>query len=56
SPADFLHGPIALLDRGFPAVLIAPSGRTLKNLLEFANELRKKDAATLIISDDDQAL
>lgn len=56
SPADFLHGPIALLDPGFPAIIIAPSGATLDNLIQFTAEMREKGASPLIISDDEQAL
>ena len=29
SPADLLHGPVAMIDRGFPVLLVAPSGRVL---------------------------
>ena len=32
SPADLLHGPVAMIDRGFPALVIAPSGRVLSDL------------------------
>lgn len=26
SSADFLHGPLAMIEQGFPVILIAPSG------------------------------
>src|SRR5512134_2869961 len=32
SPADLLHGPVAMIDRGFPALVVAPSGRVLADL------------------------
>ena len=41
SIADFLHGPIAILEPGFPILAIAPSGPTLdgmRELLEAAAE------------------
>src|SRR5204863_10176599 len=28
STADFLHGPVAMLEAGFPVVVVAPSGRS----------------------------
>ena len=41
SSADFLHGPIAVVEPGFPILAIAPSGPTLagmRELLEAASE------------------
>ena len=29
SSADFLHGPIAMIERDFPVILFAPPGKTL---------------------------
>jgi glutamine---fructose-6-phosphate transaminase (isomerizing) len=34
SSADFLHGPIAMVDRGFPILAIAPAGPTLPGMRE----------------------
>lgn len=51
SPADFLHGPVALVDNGFPALLIAPSGRAYDNMLEFARGLHQRGAELIVIGD-----
>ena len=39
SPADLLHGPVAMIDRGFPVLLVAPSGRVLGDIAELADLL-----------------
>ena len=39
SGADFLHGPIAMIDRGFP-VFFAPPGPTLKGTRELLEKLQ----------------
>lgn len=56
SPADFLHGPIALLNPGYPAIIVAPSGVTFDHLTKFSHELREKGASLITISDRDEAL
>jgi glucosamine--fructose-6-phosphate aminotransferase (isomerizing) len=52
SQADLLHGPMAMIDRGFPAVLVAPSGRVLSDLAEVAVRLDGRGAELVAISDD----
>ena len=52
SSADFLHGPLALIEHGFPAIVIAPSGVMLPELQAFIEVLRQRDAETIVISDD----
>jgi glucosamine--fructose-6-phosphate aminotransferase (isomerizing) len=52
SPADLLHGPVAMIDRGFPVLLVAPSGRVLADLERLAATLAGRRAATIAISDD----
>jgi glucosamine--fructose-6-phosphate aminotransferase (isomerizing) len=56
SPADLLHGPVAMIDRGFPALLVAPSGRVLGDLTRLARTLESRSAETLMLSDDAPAL
>jgi glucosamine--fructose-6-phosphate aminotransferase (isomerizing) len=56
SPADFLHGPVAMVERDFPALVVAPSGATLANVRTLAHELRGAGAELLVISDDSNAL
>jgi glucosamine--fructose-6-phosphate aminotransferase (isomerizing) len=52
SPADLLHGPVAMIDRGFPALLIAPSGRVLSDITRLATQLERRSAEIVAISDD----
>jgi glutamine---fructose-6-phosphate transaminase (isomerizing) len=51
SSADFRHGPIAVVQEGFPALLVAPRGRTARDMLALAKELAARRAETIIISD-----
>jgi glutamine---fructose-6-phosphate transaminase (isomerizing) len=52
SEADFRHGPFALIDSGFPVIVIAPSGKTLATLTDLVSKLNERQAETLIISND----
>jgi glucosamine--fructose-6-phosphate aminotransferase (isomerizing) len=51
SSADFLHGPIALVERGFPLFLFAPTGVTWSPIQEMLTKLAGLHAETLIITD-----
>ena len=53
SSADFLHGPIAIVEPGFPILAIAPSGPTLPGMRELLEAARGRGADTTVISDDD---
>ena len=52
SPADLLHGPVAMIDRGFPALVVAPSGRVLADLAALIDKLDERHAELVVISDD----
>ena len=52
SPADLLHGPVAMIDRGFPVLLVAPSGRVLGDIGQLAGLLEGRSAELIAISDD----
>ena len=52
SPADLLHGPVAMIDRGFPALVVAPSGRVLPDLAALMGTLAERRAELILISDD----
>jgi glucosamine--fructose-6-phosphate aminotransferase (isomerizing) len=52
SSADFLHGPLALIENGFPVIVIAPHGLMLGELREFVEVLRTREAEPIVISDD----
>ncbi len=56
SSADFLHGPISVLEQGFPLILVAPSGRTLADLSDLAVEAKRRGAELIVIADDPKLL
>ena len=51
SSADFLHGPIALVERNFPVFLFAPAGVTWPAMEEMLAKLRALKAETVVITD-----
>jgi len=56
SSADFLHGPMAMIEPGFPVILVAPSGTLLEHMREFAQQLTERGAEILAISDSEEIL
>lgn len=56
SSADFLHGPLAMVEPGFPVFVVAPSGAMMADLREFMATAKEHGAELVVISDDDQAL
>lgn len=57
SSADFQHGPIAMVEGGFPVLAVAPNGRVQESMRDMLTRLRKqKDAELVVISDDTEAL
>lgn len=52
SSADFMHGPLALIEHGFPAIVAAPSGVVLPEMKEFIHTLQQREAEVIAISDD----
>lgn len=57
SSADFQHGPIAMVEGGFPVLAIAPKGRVHETMTDMLTRLRRqKDAELVVISDDREAL
>jgi glutamine---fructose-6-phosphate transaminase (isomerizing) len=53
SSADFLHGPIAMVERNFPVILFMPPGRTFRDISQLARRLRGLGADTLAITSAD---
>ncbi|MBI3666431.1 MAG: SIS domain-containing protein [Acidobacteria bacterium] len=51
SSADFLHGPIALVERAFPVFVFAPPGPTWPGTRAMLVKLRRLEAETVVISD-----
>jgi glucosamine--fructose-6-phosphate aminotransferase (isomerizing) len=57
SSADFQHGPIAMVEGGFPVLAVTPQGRVFDSMLEMLGRLRGQQAAELVVlSDDKRAL
>jgi glutamine---fructose-6-phosphate transaminase (isomerizing) len=57
SSADFQHGPIAMVEGGFPVMAVAPLGGVYESMLEMLTRLRKQQNAELtVISDDEKVL
>lgn len=56
SSADFRHGPIAMVEKGFPVLLIAPKGKVFADMLELARQLLQRQAELVAISDGRQLL
>ncbi|HVC81920.1 MAG TPA: SIS domain-containing protein [Chloroflexota bacterium] len=52
SGADFLHGPIAVVDPGFPALLLGASGPAMEGMHELAIMLRERAADTAAVTND----
>jgi len=51
SSADFLHGPIAMVEPSFPVFLFAPTGVTSPSMRSMLQKLRKLKAETVVITD-----
>jgi glucosamine--fructose-6-phosphate aminotransferase (isomerizing) len=50
SSADFLHGPVAMIERHFPVILFAPPGAMLKDTTDLIARLQELKADTLAIT------
>jgi glucosamine--fructose-6-phosphate aminotransferase (isomerizing) len=53
SSADFLHGPIAMVDRAFPVFLFTPPGATWAGMRDMLERLQALKAETLIFTSAD---
>jgi glutamine---fructose-6-phosphate transaminase (isomerizing) len=51
SAADFLHGPIALVQPGIPVLVLAPEGATAAGQIELLRDLRARGIDTVVVSD-----
>ena len=57
SSADFRHGPIAIVERGFPVLAVAPEGAVLPGMIALLRRLKEEHKAELVVvSNDDAAL
>ena len=55
SSADFLHGPLAMVERHFPVILFAPPGVMLPGVKDLIGRLQELHADTLAITADLEA-
>jgi len=56
SSADFRHGPIAMVDRELPIVLIAPTDRASGDVVDLIDALVAREAELVVISDREDVL
>ena len=56
SSADFQHGPVALVERGFPVLAVVPEGVLADELAGFLKQLRERGAELVVISSRSDAL
>jgi glucosamine--fructose-6-phosphate aminotransferase (isomerizing) len=57
SSADFAHGPIAMVESGYPIMAVAPRGKVFNSMLEMLKRLHNEISAELVvISNDKKAL
>ncbi len=53
SAADFQHGPLALVEPGYPILAVAPSGATLAGMRSLLQRLRDEHGVDLTVISDD---
>jgi glutamine---fructose-6-phosphate transaminase (isomerizing) len=53
SSADFQHGPIAMVEGGFPILAVAPKGKVFDSMKEMLTRLRTQHSAELVLISDD---
>lgn len=57
SPADFQHGPIAILERGFPVLAVTARGAAFEDTLALLRRIgSREDVELLVASDAEEAL
>ena len=51
SSADFMHGPVALVEEAFPTIVVAPSGLMQAEMRGFIETLQARGAEVIVLSD-----
>ncbi|HEU4320601.1 MAG TPA: SIS domain-containing protein [Acidimicrobiia bacterium] len=54
STADFLHGPVAVVDSGYPVLAVAAEGPTVGDISGALDRSRDRGAPTVVITNSDQ--
>ncbi len=52
SSADFRHGPLAVIEAGFPVMVVAPAGVILPEMQSFIRTVKDRGAEVMVISND----
>ena len=55
SSADFMHGPIAIVNGGFPVLAVAPSGKVFDSMFEIMKMLKNDLKAELVVISNEPA-
>jgi glucosamine--fructose-6-phosphate aminotransferase (isomerizing) len=55
SSADFQHGPIAIVERGFPVMAVVPEGKVLQPMTSLLRRLRSQYKAELVVISNSRA-
>jgi glucosamine--fructose-6-phosphate aminotransferase (isomerizing) len=55
SSADFRHGPIAMLEQGFPVMAVAAKGPVLDSQMRLLESLRRETEVELVVISNDHA-
>jgi len=56
STADFRHGPIAVVEPGFPILAVAPDGPLFDDMLELLHSVTDRHSRTVAVSNREEAL
>jgi len=57
SSADFQHGPIALVEHGYPVMAVVPAGKVFASMMDLLGYLRhERHAELMVLSDQQEAL
>ncbi len=56
SSADFMHGPLALVEEAFPTIVVAPSGIMQNEMRGFIQNLQARGAEVIVLSDATELL
>ncbi len=56
SSADFRHGPVAIVEHGFPVIVVAPQGEVYDDVVALTRKLADRDAELTVIADQDAPL
>lgn len=54
--SDFVHGPIAMVEKDFPIIVFAPEGPSYRDVSEVVQKLKDKQAEIIMVSDMDEML